>query len=231
MLTVPRVRQQLREYDPSYSYGLVLTTIVATVLFIVAAPDAGWSRLVETLLQGATLVAACLTARVGRRVFVLCLAVIAIAVFGSLASLLAAGGHDNDLKLLNLFVVAVAPLVLVRGMGTSLRRRGVDRHTVAGVLSLYLLVGMLCALIYAAVGDLGSGPLFQGGRGNGTAADRLYFSFITQTTVGYGDYSPAAGVAKAVAVFQALLGQFYLVTIVGIVVGRLGQDRGRPDVS
>lgn len=224
---MPHVRQQLRQYDPSNSYGLVLTTIVITILFIVALPESDWSRLVQTVLQATTLVLACLTAGVGRRVLRFCEAVIAVAIVAAITAVALPGPNERAIVIFNVFVVAVTPLVLVRGMGSSLRNRGVDPHTVAGVLSLYLLVGMLCALVYALIGDLGSGPLFRGGLGKGTPADRLYFSFITQTTVGYGDYAPSAGAAKAVAVLQALVGQFYLVTVVGVVVGSLGRDRGR----
>ena len=87
---------------------------------------------------------------------------------------------------------------------------------------------MFCAYVYGAIGELGDGPLFAGGRGDGTIADQVYFSFITQTTVGYGDFTPQAPVARSVAITQALTGQLYLVTVVSLLVGGfLGRGRAQ----
>ena len=52
-------------------------------------------------------------------------------------------------------------------------------------------------------------------------ADRVYFSYVTLATLGYGDYTPAGKTARMMAVLEALSGQLYLVTIVALVVSRL----------
>ena len=57
----------------------------------------------------------------------------------------------------------------------------------------------------------------------------LYFSFVTLTTVGYGDYSAGSDVGRMMAVVEALVGQLYLVTVVAIVIGNIGRPRQRPD--
>ena len=64
-----------------------------------------------------------------------------------------------------------------------------------------------------------------------TNADFLYFSFITLTTVGYGDLTAADNLGRSVAVLEALTGQVYLVTIVALLVGNLVPRRssGRGD--
>ena len=51
-------------------------------------------------------------------------------------------------------------------------------------------------------------------------SEYLYFSFITLCTVGYGDFTPAHGVGRALASMEALIGQLYLVTIVAVLVSR-----------
>ena len=58
-----------------------------------------------------------------------------------------------------------------------------------------------------------------------TSADDLYFSFITLTTVGYGDLTAATSLGRSIAVLEALVGQIYLVTIVSVLVSRLGRSR------
>jgi hypothetical protein len=50
----------------------------------------------------------------------------------------------------------------------------------------------------------------------------MYFSFITLATVGYGDLVPALQLGRALAVLEGLTGQLYLVTVVALVVSRIG---------
>jgi uncharacterized membrane protein len=54
-----------------------------------------------------------------------------------------------------------------------------------------------------------------------TSADYLYFSFMTQLTVGYGDLTAAGNLGRSCAVLEALLGQIYMVTVVALLVSRL----------
>jgi hypothetical protein len=55
--------------------------------------------------------------------------------------------------------------------------------------------------------------------------DELYFSFVTLSTVGYGDLTSAGGVPRSFAVTEMLAGQVYLVTIVSLIVSNLGARR------
>ena len=57
----------------------------------------------------------------------------------------------------------------------------------------------------------------------------LYFSFTTLTTVGYGDLTARTDLGHTLAVFEALIGQIYLVTVVSLIVSNLG--RARPNRS
>ncbi|MGE5666606.1 MAG: potassium channel family protein [Betaproteobacteria bacterium] len=49
--------------------------------------------------------------------------------------------------------------------------------------------------------------------------DMLYYSLITQCSVGYGDILPATDVARMLAVIQAVVGQFYMAVVVAVFVG------------
>ena len=65
---------------------------------------------------------------------------------------------------------------------------------------------------------------------DGTRPLRLYFSYVTLATLGYGDYTAAGNLGRALAVLEALMGQLYLVTVVAVVVTRLGRPgRERSD--
>jgi hypothetical protein len=65
--------------------------------------------------------------------------------------------------------------------------------------------------------------------GSHSAAEFLYFSFITLTTGGFGDLTAGDDVGRMMAVVEALIGQrqLYLVTVVALVVGNVGQRRRR----
>ena len=57
--------------------------------------------------------------------------------------------------------------------------------------------------------------------------DYVYFSYVTMSTVGYGDLTARGDFARMLAVTEALIGQLYLVTIVALLVGNLGRVRQR----
>jgi Ion channel len=102
----------------------------------------------------------------------------------------------------------------------------VTRHTVTGALSIYLLIGLLFAYVYGFVALVGDGRFFaQAGRHNPVSF--LYFSYITLTTIGYGDLTARTDLGRMLAVIEAVLGQLYLVTIVAVVVGNIGRERTR----
>jgi voltage-gated potassium channel Kch len=108
----------------------------------------------------------------------------------------------------------IAPLSIVRDIGFH---RGVDRETMIGALTAYLLIGMAFAFAYQCVGILQPGPLFGDG-GDPEMSQALFFSFVTLTTTGYGDLVPAGNPAQSLAVLEALVGQLFLVTAVAKVV-------------
>ena len=68
-------------------------------------------------------------------------------------------------------------------------RRGIDTETLLGAVAAYLLIGMFFAFAYKAAGEFGSVPFF-GPAGHGSLSQDLFFSFVTITTVGYGNLVP-----------------------------------------
>ena len=128
---------------------------------------------------------------------------------------------------MNAALVALGPPAIAVGIVRDLRVSGQVRvQAVMGVLAFYLLVGMLFAFTYGAVDQFGGDPFFAGGQ-EATASHFLYFSFITLTTVGYGDFTARSDLGHTLAVFEALLGQIYLVTVVSLIVSNLRPARPR----
>lgn len=102
----------------------------------------------------------------------------------------------------------------------------VTLQTVLGALCLYLLAALFFAFLYSAMDAL-SRDAFFAGEANSRAIDYVYFSFSTITTTGYGDLTPAPDLGRMFAVTEALVGQLYLVTVVAVLVGRLGRTGRR----
>jgi hypothetical protein len=113
-----------------------------------------------------------------------------------------------------LTVVVIA--ILARAV---VERERLDTQAVLGVLSVYLLLALLFASLHQTLAAFNPDGYLNGVAGLPTAADDLYFSVITMTTVGYGDITPASDAARAVVVVEALIGQLYLVSVVAGVVG------------
>ena len=119
-----------------------------------------------------------------------------------------------------LFSLALALVLAERIFGTA---GDVSWRVVANALSVYLLIGFAFAAIYNLIG-LGDAPLgvdlgFAEGDPDLAAFATTYFSFVTLTTLGYGDIAPSNARIASIAVVQVLIGQFYLAVIVARLVG------------
>ena len=67
--------------------------------------------------------------------------------------------------------------------------------------------------------------MFFAEAGHVTNGDRVYYSFTVLTTTGFGDYTTATPVGHALAVLEMLIGQLYLVTVIGILIGNFAGRR------
>jgi hypothetical protein len=117
--------------------------------------------------------------------------------------------------------------VIVLGLRQHFRDEGgITLQTMYGVLCLYLLIGLLFGTLYGAIDSLSAQQFFTGQGAQGIS-DFLYFSFSTLTTTGFGDLVAATDVGRSLAITEALVGQIYLVTVVALIVSRLGSARAR----
>ncbi len=104
----------------------------------------------------------------------------------------------------------------------------VNAQSVTGAICAYLLLGLAFTFVYGALAAFDSGPLFVQGT-DGTLALRLYYSYITLTTVGYGDYTLVSNFGHMLAIIEALAGQLYLVTVVALLVSRMRPGGGKAE--
>jgi hypothetical protein len=118
---------------------------------------------------------------------------------------------------------ALAPALLgVSGLGMAglvlvsvLRGGRVDGERICAALCVYLLAGVAFGGVLAALEVAAPGSLAGAGDDIGSA---VYFSFMTLTSVGYGDVAPVAPAARALAMLEAVFGQLYLAVLIARLV-------------
>ncbi|MBE0594290.1 MAG: two pore domain potassium channel family protein [Gemmatimonadales bacterium] len=114
------------------------------------------------------------------------------------------------------FLAYVAILIL----GFILRAREVDLGIVLGSVCVYLLLALMWGVGFGLIERLDPGAFAIPSAGDGTARNALqYFSFVTITTLGYGDIQPVIPLARMLSVVEAVIGQLYLVILVARLVG------------
>ena len=105
----------------------------------------------------------------------------------------------------------------------------VTRDTIVGGINAYLILGVVWAVAYGILEVLepesfqtGGSPLARQPDQTNLDAwfpDLLYHSFVTLTTLGYGDIVPATRAARMACAFEAVLGQLFLATLIARLVG------------
>jgi len=102
------------------------------------------------------------------------------------------------------------------------RSKRVNANVLFAGLSLYLLLGLSWVSVYLLVEGFipGSyvGGMIEGASRNLMVSEFLYFSFVTLTTLGYGDITPVSSVARSLAVLEAVTGVLSLAIIIARLV-------------
>ena len=116
---------------------------------------------------------------------------------------------------------------------TLLEHPTVQRNTLYGAACAYLLVGLSFTALYVVLEHVHPPALVAAVSGHGRAdlawADVIFFSFMTLTTVGYGDITPVSPEARLVALCEAIAGVFFLAFLVARLVALYRADEHADD--
>jgi uncharacterized membrane protein len=119
--------------------------------------------------------------------------------------------------------VLLAPIAITYRI---IRHETVGLETILGSICVYVLIAIAFAGIYGAVNEAEPTGFFAQ-KIEPNNVDFLYFSFVTITTVGYGDLTAGTSTGRVLVTFEALIGQIFLVTLVARLVSLYG-NRQRP---
>lgn len=156
---------------------------------------------------------------------------IGLAIAGIILTVLAANLDSTLYQYASFAASSGFVLVMVWCVGLQVMRSNeISANRVIGAVSLYLLFGSLWAVAYAVVEMLNPGSFdgFSQPVAQGWSIEWLYFSFVTMTTLGYGDLAPLSATARTLAYMQAVFGQFYIAILVAGLVSAYISDRRQP---
>lgn len=213
-------RRPLREFP----FASLLLTLLGYIM-VQTVVDAGGPLAPLLSLAATALVIATALTLIGRTGHFLALVMLAAAAAAArLAYLLlpetwlAVLGSLLTAFFLGCYLYAILRVVLADGVITDQR--------IMGALSGYLLLGVAWSFLHVAVEAAmpgsyraGGAPVPGGASARIASMPALYYSFITLTTIGYGDIVPVARLSQTLAWLEGVAGQIYLAVLVARLVG------------
>jgi Ion channel len=212
------------------SYGLLLVLLLIDYVILTLVNSPRWGGLARTVPIAVTVLFSMHTSAAHRRVVRLAqVAVVISLVFGILQAI------TNDLNIgsVAFFLVGVllifSPVAILRRI---LPKETVDIESLFGAVDVYIIIGLIYSVLFIGMAHFAYANhktpfLAQPPPTPHAASDYVYLSFVTLTTVGFGDLTPLSDIARSVVVLEALMGQIFLVTLVARLVALYSHDRPR----
>jgi len=203
------------------NFVYLLIALLIMLIVIPLADDLSLTRapLVRGLVFSCLLIIGVWSLRGGGRYFTVGIAfVIAGVVLNVLAINMPAQvlQHASILALIGFMLVAITFTMKQVAIGSD-----INTNRIVGAICVYLLLGVIWAMAYTIIEMVSPGAFagFAPMAGLGWDSEWLYFSFVTMTTLGYGDILPVSATARGFAYMQAIVGQFYIAVLVAGLVG------------
>ena len=130
-----------------------------------------------------------------------------------------------------LFAIAFLAYTCVHIFRYLFESEDISADMLYAAVCLYFIVGMIWAMIYALIEMYHPGSFQLDADLNNTRAvfsELLYFSYVTISTLGYGDMAPLTRIARSWATIEAIIGQFYLALVVARLVSLYARAAQKP---
>jgi len=138
--------------------------------------------------------------------------------------------QSDDLLIVGLMLeIIFFTITTITILSHVLQYKKVTADKIYGAICGYLLIGIMWALLYTTIETISPGSfLFKHGTGaiqhfqslyRFYFSSFLYYSFVTLTTLGYGDILPISAISQIFASIEAVLGQLYVAVLIARLVG------------
>jgi hypothetical protein len=233
-----RALQRAHFSSMKWHYGRLCALLALSIMLEMPLRAAGYGSLLFGLLIVAVSYAAASAAGDTKRLRRIYLALVApvilidlrIVTMGAGDGLALAGAAFQSL-LLSFTAIAIVVHVV--------RIEHVSLDTILGGICVYLLIGETFAYLSSMMELLSPGSYLEAGHSLrippnvdhllGRRPELTYFSFLTLTTVGYGDIVPVAPLARVLVMLEAILGQIFLATFLAFLVGNFLVQKQKDD--
>ena len=153
---------------------------------------------------------------------------LALAAFGSTVLnyfLIAVSLRLVAVSAYGLFFILMAIVIL----STIMKAKKVTTETIYASICVYLLLGIIWTMFFSAIEIIEPGSFLSGGSPvvdlygdplqRNVFAKFIYYSFVTLTTLGYGDIVPVSPQARALSSLEAVVGQLFIAILIARLVG------------
>jgi voltage-gated potassium channel Kch len=219
-------RQAVRASD---SYGLLLALLLLDYILLSLIQTRRWSDLVVGVPIELSLLLAMHTSRANIHAIRLArLAGMLVVTLGIVSAFTGQNLLSGAIGFLFCVLLIVSIFVILRRV---LGHERVGTETILGALCVYIMIGLMFTFLFIAIARVSTTPFLAQPPPYHSPADYLYLSFVTLTTVGFGDLTPASKLARSVVVLEALMGQVFLVTLVARLVALFGTEQRRSEAD
>jgi hypothetical protein len=139
-----------------------------------------------------------------------------IPAFGSTWVVQFLGSSPGVMVAIHIVVALFLVVVIGTMLSHVLKDEVVTREKVSAAICVYLLIGLIWAYLFSLTHHLAPGSFHIE---NPDLSHFIYYSFITLSTLGYGDITPLSPPARALSYVEAITGQLYLTVLVARLVG------------
>jgi hypothetical protein len=125
-----------------------------------------------------------------------------------------------------LLAAAITPVLIARRV---LQHTVVTPQTIMGSVAAYLQIAVAYAFLFQTIDAFTTSQRFFGQEVSTTTY--MYFSLVTISTVGFGDYTAVTSLGHLASASEAVVGQVFLVTFVALIVSRFAASMPRSLLS
>jgi hypothetical protein len=214
----------LNFWAAEHGLSIFLALLVIMILVMPAFKPEGTLRIVGDVVFSLLLISGAASIPQRRRTLLAVSVVAAAALLVRWANWLAPSVVLEEWSALSSLVTVTLLSLIV--LAQVFRTGPVTLARIQGAIAVYLLLGFAWGIAYQLVALRQPGAFVGAGLEGDLPQRWLYYSFVTLTTVGYGDVTPVHPIARSLAVLEALTGQLYPAILLARLVSLEVQSRG-----